>query len=121
MLTIIQESMFLNNHIVLFLQQSSKSINVSEVSSSPDDKFHFLLETSKRSNMTCLQLFTKETEDFPGNAAASSLIYRHLNGHGDNSTISLDAKVCLPFRSLCLPNYILKHPADVRLSVSRAC
>ncbi|XP_013631047.1 PREDICTED: uncharacterized protein LOC106336681 isoform X2 [Brassica oleracea var. oleracea] len=59
-------------------------------SSSTDDKFSFLLEASRRSNMTCLQLYTKETEDFPGNAAASSLIYRHLNGHEDNSTISLD-------------------------------
>ncbi|XP_013631046.1 PREDICTED: uncharacterized protein LOC106336681 isoform X1 [Brassica oleracea var. oleracea] len=61
-----------------------------EDSSSTDDKFSFLLEASRRSNMTCLQLYTKETEDFPGNAAASSLIYRHLNGHEDNSTISLD-------------------------------
>ncbi|KAL1216978.1 Protein RRP6-like 3 [Cardamine amara subsp. amara] len=72
-----------------------------EDSSSPDDKFHFLLETSRRSNMTCLQLFTKETEDFPGNAAASSLIYRHLNGHGDNSTISLDAEFQEHVRELC--------------------
>uniref|UniRef100_A0A1J3HRD2 Exosome complex exonuclease rrp6 n=1 Tax=Noccaea caerulescens TaxID=107243 RepID=A0A1J3HRD2_NOCCA len=72
-----------------------------EYSSSPDDKFHFLLEASRRSNMTCLQLFTKETEDFPGNAAASSLIYRHLNGHGDNSTISLDAEFQELVRQLC--------------------
>ncbi|CAH2059794.1 unnamed protein product [Thlaspi arvense] len=70
-----------------------------EDSSSPDDKFHFLLEASRRSNMTCLQLYTKESEDFPGNAAASSLIYRHLNGHGDHSSISLDAKELV--RELC--------------------
>ncbi|XP_024003641.1 protein RRP6-like 3 isoform X2 [Eutrema salsugineum] len=70
-------------------------------SSSPDDKLHFLLEASRRSNMTCLQLYTKETEDFPGNAAASSLIYRHLNGHGDNSSISLDAKFQEFVRELC--------------------
>ncbi|KAF8108761.1 hypothetical protein N665_0104s0078 [Sinapis alba] len=70
-------------------------------SSSPDDKFSFLLEASRRSNMICLQLHTKETEDFPGNAAASSLIYRHLNGHGDNSSISLDAKFQELVRELC--------------------
>ncbi|VVB07415.1 unnamed protein product [Arabis nemorensis] len=72
-----------------------------EDSSSPDDKFHFLLEASRRSNMTCLQLYTKEIEDFPGNAAASSLIYRHLNGYGDNSTISVDAEFQEFVRELC--------------------
>ncbi|KAL0740652.1 hypothetical protein Bca4012_082165 [Brassica carinata] len=51
--------------------------------------------------MICLQLYTKETEDFPGNAAASSLIYRHLNGHEDNSSISLDAKFQELVRELC--------------------
>lgn len=72
-----------------------------EDSSSTDDKFSFLLEASRRSNMICLQLYTKETEDFPGNAAASSLIYRHLNGHGDNSSISLDPKFQELVRELC--------------------
>ncbi|KFK31126.1 hypothetical protein AALP_AA6G071200 [Arabis alpina] len=70
-------------------------------SSSPDDKFHFLLEASRRSNMTCLQLYTKEIEDYPGNAAASSLINRHLNGHGDNSTSFVDAKFQEFVRELC--------------------
>ncbi|XP_020884170.1 protein RRP6-like 3 isoform X5 [Arabidopsis lyrata subsp. lyrata] len=70
-----------------------------EDSSSPDDRFHFLLEASRRSNMTCLQLYTKETEDFPGSAAASSIIYRHLNGHGDKSNISLNAEELV--RKLC--------------------
>ncbi|KAJ0259900.1 Protein RRP6-like 3 [Hirschfeldia incana] len=70
-------------------------------SSSTDDKLSFLLEASRRSNMICLQLYTKETEDFPGNAAASSLIYRHLNGHVDNSSISLDPKFQELVRELC--------------------
>ncbi|XP_010413999.1 PREDICTED: protein RRP6-like 3 isoform X2 [Camelina sativa] len=68
-------------------------------SSSPDDTFHFLLEASRRSNMTCLQLYTKEIEDFPGSAAASSIIYRHLNGHGDTSTIALNAEELV--RKIC--------------------
>ncbi|KAF2568333.1 hypothetical protein F2Q68_00024668 [Brassica cretica] len=72
-----------------------------EGSSSPDDKIHFLLEASRRSNIICLQLYTKETENFPGSAAASSLIYRHLNGYGDNSSISLDAKFQELVRELC--------------------
>ncbi|XP_010414000.1 PREDICTED: protein RRP6-like 3 isoform X3 [Camelina sativa] len=70
-----------------------------EDSSSPDDTFHFLLEASRRSNMTCLQLYTKEIEDFPGSAAASSIIYRHLNGHGDTSTIALNAEELV--RKIC--------------------
>ncbi|KAG7573358.1 Ribonuclease H-like superfamily [Arabidopsis suecica] len=70
-----------------------------EDSSSPNDRFHFLLEASRRSNMTCLQLYMKETEDFPGSAAASSIIYRHLNGHGDNSTVYLNAEELV--RKLC--------------------
>ncbi|CAN8247695.1 unnamed protein product [Cochlearia groenlandica] len=72
-----------------------------EDSSSPGDKFHFIREASRRSNMTCLQLYTKETEDFPGNAAASSLIYRQLNGHEENSTISLGAEFQELVRKLC--------------------
>lgn len=69
--------------------------------------------------MTCLQLYTKETEDFPGNAAASSLIYRHLNGHEDNSTISLDPKVSLPLIPIMF--YPIRHHVDALLSVPGAC
>lgn len=71
--------------------------------------------------MTCLQLYTKETEDFPGSAAASSIIYRHLNGHGDKSNISLNAEVCIPLTSLCVLNYISNFFVDVRIFVSGAC
>lgn len=71
--------------------------------------------------MTCLQLYTKETEDFPGSAAASSIIYRQLNGHGDNSAISSNAEVCLPLSSLSVPNYISKLFVDVCTLISGAC
>ncbi|XP_022727091.1 protein RRP6-like 3 isoform X2 [Durio zibethinus] len=53
-----------------------------EYSSCPDDKFHFVLEASRRSNMICLQLYAKEVEDFPGASAAFSILSRQLNGQG---------------------------------------
>ncbi|EXC01253.1 Exosome component 10 [Morus notabilis] len=56
--------------------------------SSPDDKFRFVLEASRRSNMTCLQLYTKEIEASPGDSAASSIFSRHLNGQGGISSAS---------------------------------
>lgn len=70
----------------------SKYINLSEISC-PDDKFNFVLEASRRSNMTCLQLYTKEVEAFPGESAASSLSFRHLNGQGGVSSISCKTQV----------------------------
>ncbi|KAM7271020.1 hypothetical protein ACFE04_030234 [Oxalis oulophora] len=59
-------------------------------SSCPDDKFHFVHEASRRSNMICLQLYMKENEDFPGESAASSLIFRHFNGQGASSSNATD-------------------------------
>ncbi|XP_010557005.1 PREDICTED: protein RRP6-like 3 isoform X2 [Tarenaya hassleriana] len=90
-------------HYLLYIAKSltSELKKQSTDSSSPDDKFHFLLEASRRSNMICLQLYTKETEDFPGDAAASSLLFRHLNGYGDGSTISLDMEFQDLVRKLC--------------------
>ncbi|XP_062106106.1 protein RRP6-like 3 isoform X2 [Humulus lupulus] len=55
--------------------------------SSPDDKFHFVLEASRRSNTMCLQLYSKEIEASPGESAALSIFSRRLNGRG-NSSIS---------------------------------
>ncbi|KAL9453654.1 hypothetical protein AB3S75_009292 [Citrus x aurantiifolia] len=54
----------------------------------PDDKFNFVLEASRRSNMVCLQVYTKEIESYPGEAAASSIFFRLLNGQGGVSSIS---------------------------------
>ncbi|XP_010276114.1 PREDICTED: protein RRP6-like 3 isoform X2 [Nelumbo nucifera] len=55
---------------------------VTENSACLDDKFHFVLEASRRSNMVCLQLYVKEIEASPGDSAASSICSRHLNGQG---------------------------------------
>ncbi|KAJ6686902.1 POLYMYOSITIS/SCLERODERMA AUTOANTIGEN-RELATED [Salix purpurea] len=46
----------------------------------PNDKFDFVLEARRRSNMICLQLYSKEVEASPGESAASSIFSRHLNG-----------------------------------------
>ncbi|XP_060958940.1 protein RRP6-like 3 isoform X3 [Cannabis sativa] len=54
---------------------------------STDDKFHFVLEASRRSNTMCMQLFSKENEASPGESAALSIFSRRLNGRG-NSIVS---------------------------------
>lgn len=54
--------------------------------------------------MTCLQLYAKEVEAFPGESAASSLTSRHLNGQGAVSSVYFKAEVCCCFISLSLLN-----------------
>ncbi|XP_015866330.3 protein RRP6-like 3 isoform X3 [Ziziphus jujuba] len=53
-----------------------------------DDKFHFVLEANRRSNLTSLQLYTKEIEASPGESAALSIFSRYLNGQGGNLLLS---------------------------------
>ncbi|XP_050901257.1 protein RRP6-like 3 isoform X3 [Lathyrus oleraceus] len=65
-----------------------------------DDKFHFVLEASRRSNMTCLQLFTKEIEASPGESAALSLFSRHQSNQGFPS-ISNETQFLYTVRQLC--------------------
>lgn len=65
---------------------NDKQINISENSSCPNDKFSSVLEANRRSNMICLQLYTKEIEAYPGEAAASSIFFRHSNGQGSISS-----------------------------------
>lgn len=67
-------------------------MNVSENSYCPDDKFNFVLEASRRSNMVCLQVYTKEIESYPGESAASSIFFRLLNGQGGVSSISSETQ-----------------------------
>ncbi|XP_027346451.1 protein RRP6-like 3 isoform X3 [Abrus precatorius] len=65
-----------------------------------DDEFHFVLEASRRSNMICLQLFTKEIEAFPGESAVLSLFSRHMSSNGFPS-VSNETKVQNVVRQLC--------------------
>ncbi|XP_057792686.1 protein RRP6-like 3 isoform X2 [Salvia miltiorrhiza] len=70
--------------------------------SSPGDKFHFLLEASRRSNATCLQLFAKDVESCTGELAASSIISRCLNDPGNISPSLCDDKFQELVRQLCV-------------------
>ncbi|XP_012575641.1 protein RRP6-like 3 isoform X2 [Cicer arietinum] len=65
-----------------------------------DDKFHFVLEASRRSNMICLQLFTKEIEASPGESAALSLFSRHQSNQGFPS-VSNETQFLYTVRQLC--------------------
>lgn len=46
--------------------------------------------------MTCLQLYSKETEGSPGESAASSISSRHLNSQGGSALISCKTQVSCP-------------------------
>ncbi|KAI4384967.1 hypothetical protein MLD38_003048 [Melastoma candidum] len=50
--------------------------------SSPDHGLNFVLEAFRRSNMICLQLYSKDSDALPGEAAASSIMVRHMNCQG---------------------------------------
>ncbi|KAG2712218.1 hypothetical protein I3760_04G114400 [Carya illinoinensis] len=78
--------LYIANCLITELKQQGTEI------SCPDDKFDFVLEASRRSNMTCLQLYAKEVEAFPGESAASSLTSRHLNGQGAVSSVYFKAE-----------------------------
>ncbi|KAJ1404317.1 Ribonuclease H-like superfamily [Sesbania bispinosa] len=68
--------LYIANCLIIELKQLDNENSCS------DDKFHFVLEASRRSNMTCLQLFTKEIEASPGESAALSLFSRHVSSQG---------------------------------------
>lgn len=73
--------LYIANCLIAEMEQENEN-------SSPDDKFRFVLEASRRSNMACLQLYAKEIEASPGESAASSIFSRHLNGQGAISSAS---------------------------------
>ncbi|KAM3697204.1 hypothetical protein ACJW31_06G094600 [Castanea mollissima] len=98
--------LYIANCLIAELKQQENEI------SCPDDKFHFVLEASRRSNMTCLQLYTKDVEGFPGESAASSLSSRHLNGQGGVSS-NFETKARLHDESL---RYVLSDQAIVALA-----
>ncbi|RAL41831.1 hypothetical protein DM860_009013 [Cuscuta australis] len=52
-------------------------------SSCVNDKLTYVLEVTGRSNATCLPLFSKVVEPYPGHSAASSIISRFHKGQGN--------------------------------------
>ncbi|XP_050206429.1 protein RRP6-like 3 isoform X2 [Mercurialis annua] len=89
-----------------------KQQNDDNSSSCPDDKLNFIIEASRRSNMVCLQLYTKEVEEFPGDSAASSLLSRHLNGQG-GSSVSCETQDLV--RRLCTWRELMARVHDENL------
>ncbi|KAI3457347.1 hypothetical protein Pfo_014010 [Paulownia fortunei] len=90
--------------------------------SSPGDKFRFLLEASRRSNATCLQLFAKEIEACPGELAASSIVSRCLNDQGNISSSLCDAEFQELVRRLCLWRDVMArlHDESLRFVLSES-
>lgn len=87
--------LYIANCLITELKQQNNEIIC------PDDNIHFVLEASRRSNMTCLQLYTKEVEAFPGESAASSLSSRHLNSQGGVSSNFCETQFPDLVRRLC--------------------
>ncbi|KAF3330079.1 Exosome complex exonuclease RRP6 [Carex littledalei] len=70
------------------LSSELHSKTTSDSSSFSDDKINFFFEASRRSNLVCMQLYTKEIEPSPGASAATSIFSRILNQELDPSRIS---------------------------------
>ncbi|XP_021837310.2 protein RRP6-like 3 isoform X1 [Spinacia oleracea] len=60
-------------------KDKDKDIGQPKDSTPLDVRFHFLPEASRRSNTISLQLFSKESDAFPTESVASSIISRYLN------------------------------------------
>lgn len=85
--------------------------NINYASDSPDGKINFFLEASRRSNMVCMQLYTKEIECRPGASSAASILSRNVQTHGLDSKKSSEVKVLV-----FLFFYASGQPARILLS-----
>ncbi|XP_042409470.1 protein RRP6-like 3 isoform X4 [Zingiber officinale] len=82
-------------HYLLYIAgclASELESKTSDISASPSDELNFFLETSRRSNTVCLQLYAKEVESTPGASAASSILSRNMNIVGLTSSKNLETK-----------------------------
>lgn len=84
--------LYIANCLINELKQLDKG------NSSSDDKFHFVFEASRRSNMLCSQLFTKEIEASPGESSALSLFSRQVSS---DSVTSISKETQNIVRQLC--------------------
>ncbi|KAK9155705.1 hypothetical protein Sjap_003185 [Stephania japonica] len=113
----------------VMLQPVPDNNSISETSACLDDKFNFLLEASRRSNMTCLQLYTKDIEAFPGNSAASSILSRNFNSEA-GSPVTSETKARFHDESLrfvvsdqaifALASVVPKTEAEIYDTISKA-
>lgn len=60
--------------------------NSIECSANSNKGSSLLIEAYRRSNMICLQLYTKDLENLPGESAASSILSRHTSSYDTKVT-----------------------------------
>ncbi|CAN1220237.1 Protein RRP6-like 3 [Linum perenne] len=80
-------------------------------SPSPDEKLQYV-EATRRSNMICMQLYTKEIDRYPGEAAASSILSRHFDVQ-EGSSISSETQGLV--RRLCTWRELMARVHDESL------
>ncbi|CAK9158012.1 unnamed protein product [Ilex paraguariensis] len=105
-----------DSHFLLYIANciaSELKQQDNENSACIDDKFHSVLEASRRSNVICLQLFAKDIDAAPGESAASSLIFRHFNDQGNVSSIFAENKDFV--RRLCTWRDLMARVHDENL------
>uniref|UniRef100_A0A0E0LL83 HRDC domain-containing protein n=1 Tax=Oryza punctata TaxID=4537 RepID=A0A0E0LL83_ORYPU len=69
-------------HYLLYIANCLASELHAKTYDSPNDKINFFFEASHRSNMVCMQLYTKEIECPPGASSAASIFSKNLQSHG---------------------------------------
>lgn len=83
------------------LSSELKEQDTENSSSLREDKFSSVLEANRRSNAICLQLFSKETDAYPGESVASSIISRYQSDQGSSMSSSDEMKLHDLVRRLC--------------------
>ncbi|XP_019250283.1 PREDICTED: protein RRP6-like 3 isoform X3 [Nicotiana attenuata] len=90
------------------LSSELKEQDTENSSSLREDKFSSVLEANRRSNAICLQLFSKETDAYPGESVASSIISRYQSDQGSSMSSSDEMKFHDLVRRLCTWRDIMK-------------
>ncbi|CAH9089271.1 unnamed protein product [Cuscuta europaea] len=94
-----------------------KELKIQDLESSPclNNKLTFVLEATSRSNATCLQLFSKVIEAYPGYSAASSIISRCHRDQGNLPSNFVNAKFHDLVSRLCAWRDIMARVHDESL------
>ncbi|ONM57686.1 Polynucleotidyl transferase ribonuclease H fold protein with HRDC domain [Zea mays] len=102
-------------HYLLYIANCLASELHAKACDTSSDKINFFFEASHRSNMVCMQLYSKEIESPPGASSATSILSRNLQTHGFDSKKSSEVKARMHDESL---RYVLPDQAIAALAVS---
>ncbi|XP_009601353.1 protein RRP6-like 3 isoform X1 [Nicotiana tomentosiformis] len=102
-------------YIAHHLSSELKEQDTENSSHLKDDKFSSVLEANRRSNAICLQLFSKETDTYPGESVASSIISRYQSDQGSSMSSSDEMKFHDLVRRLCAWRDIMARVHDESL------